>query len=185
MPSTISKAPFQCAHCSPCAHRTRTPILFRSELKRFTFTISDQARTSWNCPPRFTPRSRTAVSVGVPMRGHFPSLDGSPTSSLVFINILSMRISRTRGEISDFSLLTSPTFPAIHAFLTTILLVVKVPVLSLQIVLAEPIVSQAARWRTKALSWIIFFIVNASVRVIARGSPFGTATTMIVTAMAK
>ena len=32
---------------------------------------------------------------------------------------------------------------------------VSVPVLSLQMVVAEPMVSQAARWRTSALSFII------------------------------
>ena len=39
---------------------------------------------------------------------------------------------------------------------TVIRLVVSVPVLSEQIVVALPIVSQASKWRTKLLSAIIF-----------------------------
>jgi hypothetical protein len=61
------------------------------------------------------------------------------------------------------------------------LFVVRVPVLSVQMVVADPIVSQAARWRTKDLSAIILRIEYASVRVTANGSPSGTATTTIVT----
>ncbi|KAK9165322.1 hypothetical protein Scep_000513 [Stephania cephalantha] len=60
-----------------------------------------------------------------------------------------------------------------------------VPVLSLHMVVEDPIVSQAARWRTSALSFIIFFMAKARLKVTAKGSPSGTATTTIVTATAK
>jgi len=46
--------------------------------------------------------------------------------------------------------------PATKARTTVIRFVVKVPVLSLQIVVAFPIVSHASRWRTKLLSFVIF-----------------------------
>lgn len=62
---------------------------------------------------------------------------------------------------------------------------VKVPVLSLQIVVAEPMVSQADSLRTKALSAIIFCMEYARVKVTAKGKPSGTATTTIVTTMVK
>ena len=49
----------------------------------------------------------------------------------------------------------------------SILPVVKVPVLSEQIVVALPIVSQALRWRTRLLSVIILFTENANAMVTA------------------
>uniref|UniRef100_A0A0A9GLQ6 Uncharacterized protein n=1 Tax=Arundo donax TaxID=35708 RepID=A0A0A9GLQ6_ARUDO len=62
---------------------------------------------------------------------------------------------------------------------------VRVPVLSLQIVVADPIVSQDESRLTRALSCIIFRIEYARVNVTAKGSPSGTATTTIVTAIVK
>uniref|UniRef100_A0A0A9D6I2 ACA1 n=1 Tax=Arundo donax TaxID=35708 RepID=A0A0A9D6I2_ARUDO len=52
-------------------------------------------------------------------------------------------------------------------------------------VVAEPIVSHAAKLRTSALSFIIFFMANARLNVTANGNPSGTATTTMVTAIAK
>uniref|UniRef100_A0A0A9CWT6 Uncharacterized protein n=1 Tax=Arundo donax TaxID=35708 RepID=A0A0A9CWT6_ARUDO len=82
-------------------------------------------------------------------------------------------------------LFSSMVFPQTQAFTTDMRLVVSVPVLSLQMTVAEPIVSQAANCRTNALSFIIFFIANARLNVTAKGNPSGTATTTIVTATAK
>ena len=48
--------------------------------------------------------------------------------------------------------------PPNQASVTVILLVVSVPVLSLQMVVAPPIVSQALRCRTRLLSRYIFII---------------------------
>ena len=54
---------------------------------------------------------------------------------------------------------------------------VRVPVLSEQMVVALPMVSQAAKWRIKLLSASIFMVEYAREMVTARGSPSGTATT--------
>ena len=62
---------------------------------------------------------------------------------------------------------------------------VKVPVLSEQIILAPPIVSQAYNFLTKLLSSIILPTETARERVTARGRPSGIATTKIVIAMIK
>ncbi len=61
------------------------------------------------------------------------------------------------------------------------LLVVSVPVLSEQMAVALPIVSQASRWRTRLLSLSTFPTEKASASVTASGSPSGTATTSTVT----
>lgn len=61
-----------------------------------------------------------------------------------------------------------------------ILFMVRVPVLSEQMLLASPIVSQAYILRTKLLSVSICFTETARESVTERGSPSGTATTMTV-----
>lgn len=60
---------------------------------------------------------------------------------------------------------------------------VKVPVLSLQIQLAPPIVSQADIYLTKFWSYNIFLIEKAKVNVTASGNPSGIATTITVIAI--
>mmetsp|Transcript_24053 Transcript_24053/g.60441 ORF Transcript_24053/g.60441 Transcript_24053/m.60441 type:complete len:210 (-) Transcript_24053:1344-1973(-) len=66
--------------------------------------------------------------------------------------------------------------------LTTVILdVVRVPVLSLQIVVADPMVSHADRCRTRFWSLSIFLTLKARAMVTARGRPSGTATTKMVT----
>lgn len=62
---------------------------------------------------------------------------------------------------------------------------VRVPVLSEQILLAPPIVSQASIFLTKLLSRSIFLTETARERVTDRGSPSGMATTMTVIASMK
>jgi hypothetical protein len=57
---------------------------------------------------------------------------------------------------------------------------VKVPVLSEQILLAPPIVSQAYILRTKFWSSSIFFTEKAREMVTERGRPSGMATTITV-----
>ena len=61
-----------------------------------------------------------------------------------------------------------------------ILFMVRVPVLSEQMVLAPPMVSQASIFLTRLLSSNIFFTENAKESVTDRGSPYGIATTMTV-----
>jgi hypothetical protein len=81
---------------------------------------------------------------------------------------------------------SNSNFHEVHQQLTSqTLFKVSVPVLSLHIVVADPIVSQDERRLTSALSRIIFLIEYASVNVTANGSPSGTATTTIVTAIVK
>ena len=63
---------------------------------------------------------------------------------------------------------------------TVIRFAVSVPVLSEQIVVAEPMVSQALRALTRLLSAIIFDEEKARDRVTASGRPSGTATARIV-----
>lgn len=60
---------------------------------------------------------------------------------------------------------------------------VRVPVLSEQMLVAFPIVSQAARTRMKFCSSSICLVEYASEMVTANGRPSGTATTTMVTAM--
>jgi hypothetical protein len=57
---------------------------------------------------------------------------------------------------------------------------VRVPVLSEQMLLAPPIVSQAYIFLTRFWSLSIFFTENARERVTERGSPSGMATTTTV-----
>mmetsp|Transcript_21595 Transcript_21595/g.43788 ORF Transcript_21595/g.43788 Transcript_21595/m.43788 type:complete len:232 (+) Transcript_21595:1836-2531(+) len=74
----------------------------------------------------------------------------------------------------------SNTLP--QKILTTVIFeVVRVPVLSEQMVVAPPMVSHALRWRTRFWSLSIFFTEKARAMVTARGRPSGTATTKMVT----
>jgi hypothetical protein len=68
-----------------------------------------------------------------------------------------------------------------HIVVKVILFIVRVPVLSEQILLAPPIVSQASIFLTKFWSLSIFFTEKANERVTARGKPSGMATTITVT----
>jgi len=60
---------------------------------------------------------------------------------------------------------------------------VKVPVLSEQIVVAPPMISQLASCFTRLFSSFILFTLYASAIDTAKGRPSGTATTIIVTAV--
>lgn len=62
---------------------------------------------------------------------------------------------------------------------------VKVPVLSLQMFVALPMISQHYRCLTRLFSSFILLTEKASEIVTAKGSPSGTATTMIVTEVKK
>ena len=70
-------------------------------------------------------------------------------------------------------------------FVTVIRFFVNVPVLSEQMVVALPIVSQAAKYFTMLFNLDIFCWATANARVTARGKPSGIATTRIVTAVTK
>ncbi len=68
---------------------------------------------------------------------------------------------------------------------TVILFCVSVPVLSEQMTVADPIVSVATSWRTRALARVIFRMARASDTVTLIGSPSGTATTTMMTMYTK
>ena len=68
---------------------------------------------------------------------------------------------------------------------TCILFCVRVPVLSVQITVTAPIVSQACNFLTRLLLFNILLMFRARASVTAIGSPSGTAITMSVTAIIK
>lgn len=72
-----------------------------------------------------------------------------------------------------------------HKVVRVILFMVKVPVLSEQMLLAPPIVSQASIFLTKFWSLSIFLTEKANDKVTANGNPSGMATTITVTAKIK
>ena len=65
---------------------------------------------------------------------------------------------------------------------TVIRFSVRVPVLSEQMTVAEPMVSQATNCRTRLLARVILRMAKASDTVTLMGNPSGTATTMMMTA---
>ena len=75
--------------------------------------------------------------------------------------------------------------PLVYIARAVILFAVSVPVLSVHMVVAQPIVSHASRVLTKFWSFIILFEEKARASVTARGRPSGTATakTVIATTM--
>ena len=81
-----------------------------------------------------------------------------------------------------------PSFPSFLSFListTVILFWVSVPVLSVQIQVTAPIVSDACSLRTRLFDFSIRRMFSAKASVIAIGKPSGTAITMSVTAIMK
>ena len=64
-------------------------------------------------------------------------------------------------------------------------LAVSVPVLSVQITVTAPMVSEACNLRTRLFDLSMRRILRASAKVIAMGSPSGTAITISVTAIMK
>ena len=68
---------------------------------------------------------------------------------------------------------------------TCIRFCVKVPVLSVQMTVMAPMVSQACIFRTRLLVFSIRRMFRAKLRVTLIGNPSGTATTIRVTAIMK
>jgi len=69
-------------------------------------------------------------------------------------------------------------FSTFHIAAKVILFNVNVPVLSVQIASAPPIVSHACNFRTRFLSYNIFITEYANDNVTANGRPSGIATTI-------
>eukprot|EP00965_Chrysotila_dentata_P147300 4862875-Pleurochrysis_carterae.AAC.2 len=133
-----------------------------------------------------------AHSVGLPLKSVTPEseLTSRRDSSIV---LTAMRwASRLQIFSGSRSLTRAPSVmprcgaiscPHIHSPRTLIRLAVSVPVLSEQMVVADPIVSHASRCLTKLFSLIILRDEKASARLTARGSPSGTATASTVIAV--
>ena len=117
--------------------------------------------------------SKSAPSVG------FPSTDTVPSSS---IPKLAVELAATASACSISS---SSVRPPKNACSTVIRFIVSVPVLSVQITVAAPIVSQACILRTSVFSAVIRRILYARLKVTLIANPSGTATTIKVTATMK
>uniref|UniRef100_A0A0A8XUW1 Uncharacterized protein n=1 Tax=Arundo donax TaxID=35708 RepID=A0A0A8XUW1_ARUDO len=135
--------------------------------------------------PIMRPQERIAFSVGEPVTSGAPPSSGKNTVPVVFCAIPSISRAATLLHVILVLSQGSNFVPPKCASTTVILFMVRVPVLSLQIVVADPIVSQDESLLTRALSRIIFRIEYARVNVTAKGSPSGTTTTTIVTAIVK
>mmetsp|Transcript_8895 Transcript_8895/g.23261 ORF Transcript_8895/g.23261 Transcript_8895/m.23261 type:complete len:434 (+) Transcript_8895:509-1810(+) len=198
---TTSAAPFVKSRCTcrlaPGLPRASvvdskgTPVLiiFLSEVKGIEtlpgVSIGYRARMSaWlDLPLRSSSaKARSAHSVSLPsLRSTFPSGDSS-TSLLkeeLITTVLASVALYTSGAVSKEHL-SSYKWPPHRRRTTVIRPVVRVPVLSLQMVVADPMVSQALRCRTRFWSAIIFLTEKARAMVTARGRPSGTATTKMV-----
>ncbi len=68
---------------------------------------------------------------------------------------------------------------------TRILFCVRVPVLSVQMTVTAPIVSEAWSLRTRTFDFSMRRMLRARVKVTAMGNPSGTAITISVTAIMK
>ena len=111
-----------------------------------------------------------AASVADPTNSNWPVSLFSISKAVEFTQIPSETISTnffiSLGELEHLT--------------TVIRFSVKVPVLSEQMLVTRPIVSQLAGTRTKLLSFNIRFVAKASAKVTAIGRPSGTATTTTV-----
>ena len=192
--STISEAPFQKMRVPPApASRQATPMVFLALLKGCMCSTGMEARRRGKeAPGREAAKRSSACSVGEPATsggepGGAPSRGGD-TAPVVFRKQDWMNRSSAAGGTSSALAARSGglSTPAVRLRTTVIWLVVSVPVLSEQIVVAPPMPSQAERWRTSALSTeSICPILKARLSVTASGRPSGTATTMMVTATMK
>mmetsp|Transcript_8941 Transcript_8941/g.29394 ORF Transcript_8941/g.29394 Transcript_8941/m.29394 type:complete len:257 (-) Transcript_8941:1175-1945(-) len=136
------------------------------------------SETVWS----FSWSMRSAHSVRLPTKLMRPSSSG--TRNALLLSAMPRARQSTTGAESVGGIEVS-FLPANHPSTTVMRFSVRVPVLSLQICVAPPIVSHAAKKRTRLLSLIIFFMEYANEMVTASGSPSGTATTTMVTASKK
>ncbi|CUP80031.1 Uncharacterised protein [Segatella copri] len=89
-------------------------------------------------------------------------------------------------ELRAMAVSSSASSPCLSSrALTCILFWVSVPVLSVQITVTAPMVSQAWSLRTRLFDFSILRMLSARERVIAIGNPSGTAITIRVTAIMK
>mmetsp|Transcript_20483 Transcript_20483/g.67652 ORF Transcript_20483/g.67652 Transcript_20483/m.67652 type:complete len:212 (+) Transcript_20483:1570-2205(+) len=163
------------------------------------------SRTARQSQPSPAASSSNAHSVGLPLKTAWPpATSGGATddSSIVQTATSVPSSAASAAGICAASKIRAPTGfaasasplrgsmagrtqPATHAPRTVMRFAVSVPVLSEQIVVAEPMVSHAFMCLTRLLSSIILPMVMALQSATARGRPSGTATTRIVTATRK
>ena len=160
--STTSDAPFQYTRAgADPLNRTATPIVLVALLKGCMRSSGARARASANegSPGSRQANARSACSVGEPASSSCPE-GVAATAPVVLRNTACCSSARTPLGTSSAAAGRSggDSPPATHARTTAMRLVVRVPVLSVQMAVAPPIVSHADRWRTKALSAIMRFI---------------------------
>jgi hypothetical protein len=141
----------------------------------------------WSAPASFNQASR-APSVELPTTIVLPPFSSSVAVELTDAfspthSIAPRPGERTRSRVTGVvaPAARSRTAPPTPTRTTRILFWVRVPVLSEQMTVADPIVSQATSCLTSELARVIFRIARASETVTLIGSPSGTATTTMMT----
>lgn len=115
----------------------------------------------------------------------------NPESSLINYGVafelwhIDLQSSLLKSSEKVFFLYYVWTSPSAKTRTTDIKFLVSVPVLSEQMLSAPPMVSQACKYLTKLFYYFIFPTLYANAIVTARGNPYGTATTIILTAIMK
>lgn len=132
---------------------------------------------------------RSIKNLSNPCSVTFPAGVNFPSGVL---SILALQLQRTpscrrEAVVNDlkFTGLSENTCSMVQNSLTVIQFFVKVPVLSVQIWSAPPIVSEDASFLTQLFSLFIFMTENAKEIVTASGRPSGIAITITVTAVIK
>ena len=144
---------------------TSETMYFRSAEKGISSRrLASSLSFLYSCPLASS-HSRRAPSVGLPMTRGFSAVRSRDAVELTAMP------SNTRGLMSIE-----------HSF-TCIWFCVSVPVLSVQMTVVAPIVSQACILRTRLLVFSIFRMELASDSDTAIGNPSGTATTTSATAI--
>ncbi len=122
--------------------------------------------------------------MGLPTGKYLSSLNSRLAVEFMALLLIMSVHSRTSGILPSNSVTwwVSPPTKKRTGF---ILFWVNVPVLSVHITVTEPMVSDASSFFTRQLALAILRIFNARLMVTIMGSPSGTATTIIVTAIIK
>mmetsp|Transcript_21596 Transcript_21596/g.43794 ORF Transcript_21596/g.43794 Transcript_21596/m.43794 type:complete len:334 (+) Transcript_21596:320-1321(+) len=184
---TISAAPLQYAVERPEESVTTVVMRLRSEENEYTlrpgWSSGNFSRIFSYGKPRALLMMSSAHSVSLPQYVKpLPPGGGALRKVLkrVLMTAACDSTSFTWGILAATASILSKVLLAAHTRTTVIFDVVSVPVLSLQIVVAPPMVSQALKCRTRFWSRNIFLTEKARAMVTARGRPSGTATTKIV-----
>ncbi len=198
----ISDAPLQKMRQPPLGVGTAHDIILRADENMNGLPCARVAserpvvasRMSWYAKPMSCTSWSSAHSVGLPLNAVRPVFRSRSRYDSSIVHTATSVASRSvspelapalirwpsgSGVVSDGSSSTS----AMAAPRTVMRLHVSVPVLSEQMVVAEPIVSHESSVFTRLFSFIIWDEEKASESVTASGSPSGTATARIVMAV--